>query len=151
MLTSPCNVLPYYFRQTFRPMIWIFNEGEGDGIEPRLSSWIFSTLIGCRFNKCPTWIWTNNLSVKQTHSTIITKYIFVSRTKNKLGRNLSAHVWDILYFILSMLTQTTYIMQNFTIIFNGTILHTVVKARSKWSYQNFVWENEKKCIFSSVK
>ena len=34
-------------------------------------------------------------------------------------------------FILSMLTQTTYIMQNFTIIFNGTILHTVVKARSK--------------------
>ena len=50
-------------------------------------------------------------------------------------------------FILSMLTQTTYIMQNFTIIFNGTILHTVVKARSKWSYQNIclrIWTTIRK-------
>ena len=29
----PSNVLPYYLKQTFPPLIWIFIEGEGDGIE----------------------------------------------------------------------------------------------------------------------
>ena len=32
------NVLPYYLKQTFLPIIWIFTESEGDGIESRLSS-----------------------------------------------------------------------------------------------------------------
>ena len=35
---GPSNVLPYFLKQTFPPIIWIFNEGEGDGIESRLSS-----------------------------------------------------------------------------------------------------------------
>ena len=35
LLASPSNVLPYYLKQTFPPIIWIFTEGEGDGIESR--------------------------------------------------------------------------------------------------------------------
>ena len=38
------NVLPLHLRQTFSPIIWIFTEGEGDGIESRLPFKIFSTL-----------------------------------------------------------------------------------------------------------
>ena len=37
LLTSPSNVLPLHFKQTFQPIIWIFTEGEGDGIESGLS------------------------------------------------------------------------------------------------------------------
>ena len=37
LLTSPSNVLPYYLNQTFPPLVRIFTEGEGDGIESRLS------------------------------------------------------------------------------------------------------------------
>ena len=44
LLTSPSNVLPLHFKQTFPPIIWIFTEGEGDGIESRLPFKIFSTL-----------------------------------------------------------------------------------------------------------
>ena len=44
LLTMPSNVLPLHLKQTFPSIIWIFTEGEGDGIESRLSSWIFSTL-----------------------------------------------------------------------------------------------------------
>ena len=36
LLTSPSNVLPYYVKLTFPPIIWIFTEG--DGVESRLSS-----------------------------------------------------------------------------------------------------------------
>ena len=36
LLTSPSNVLPLHFKQTFPPIIWIFTEGEGDAIESRL-------------------------------------------------------------------------------------------------------------------
>ena len=39
---GPSNVLPYFLKQTFPPIIWIFNEG--DGIESRLPFKIFSTL-----------------------------------------------------------------------------------------------------------
>ena len=38
LLTSPSNVLPYYLKQTFPTLIWIFTEGEGDYIESKLSS-----------------------------------------------------------------------------------------------------------------
>ena len=34
-ITHQC--LPYYLKQTFLPIIWIFTESEGDGIESRLS------------------------------------------------------------------------------------------------------------------
>ena len=37
--------LPLHLKQTFPPMIWILNEGEGDGIESRLPFKIFSTLL----------------------------------------------------------------------------------------------------------
>ena len=38
------NVLPLQLKQTFLPIIWIFTEGEGDGIKSRLPFKIFSTL-----------------------------------------------------------------------------------------------------------
>ena len=40
----PSNVLPLHLKQTFPPIIWIFTEGESDGIEFRLPFKIFSTL-----------------------------------------------------------------------------------------------------------
>jgi hypothetical protein len=43
-LTSLSNVLPLHLKQTFPPIIGIFTEGEGDGIESRLPLRIFSTL-----------------------------------------------------------------------------------------------------------
>ena len=33
---TPSNVLPLHLKQTFPPMIWIFTEGEGDGIKSKL-------------------------------------------------------------------------------------------------------------------
>ena len=38
LLTTPINVLPYYLKQTFPPIIWIFTQGEEDEIESKLSS-----------------------------------------------------------------------------------------------------------------
>ena len=43
LLTTPSNVLPLHFKQTFPPIIQIFTEG--DGIESRLPFKIFSTLL----------------------------------------------------------------------------------------------------------
>ena len=45
LLTTPSKVLPLYLKKTFPPIIRIFTEGEGDGIESRLSSKIFFTLL----------------------------------------------------------------------------------------------------------
>ena len=45
LLTMPSNVLPLHLKQTFPPIIWIFIEGEGCGIESRLTFKIFSTLL----------------------------------------------------------------------------------------------------------
>ena len=44
LLRMPSNVLPLHLKQTFQLIIWIFIEGEGDGIESRLPFKIFSTL-----------------------------------------------------------------------------------------------------------
>ena len=44
LLTTPSNVLPLHLKQTFPPTIWIFTEGEGDGIKSRLPFKTFSTL-----------------------------------------------------------------------------------------------------------
>ena len=41
VLTTPSNFLTLNLKPTFRPVIWIFTEDEGDGIESRLSSKIF--------------------------------------------------------------------------------------------------------------
>ena len=45
LLSLSSNVLPYYRKETFTPIIWIFTEGEGDRIESRLPFKIFSTLL----------------------------------------------------------------------------------------------------------
>ena len=44
LLTMASNVLPLHLKLTFPPIIWIFTEGGGDGIESRLPFKIFSTL-----------------------------------------------------------------------------------------------------------
>ena len=44
LLTTPNNILPLHLKQSLPPIIWIFTEGEGDGIESRLPFKIFSTL-----------------------------------------------------------------------------------------------------------
>ena len=58
---APSNVLPLHVKQIFPPIMWIFTEGEGDGIESRVPFKIFSNLQ----NKC---------------------YWFSSSTDNSLGR-----------------------------------------------------------------
>ena len=35
--TAPSNVLPLHFKPTFPPLVWIFTEDEGDGIESMLA------------------------------------------------------------------------------------------------------------------
>ena len=52
LLTTPSNVLPLHHKQTFPPIISIFNESEGDGIESRLPFKIFSTLNVTLAKKC---------------------------------------------------------------------------------------------------
>ena len=44
LLTMPGHVLTLHLKETFPPIIWIFAEGEGDGIESRLPFRTFSTL-----------------------------------------------------------------------------------------------------------
>ena len=44
---TPRNVLSLHLKQTFPPIIWIFTEGEGDGIKFRLPFKIFCTLTKC--------------------------------------------------------------------------------------------------------
>ena len=36
LLSIPSNVLPFHLNETFPPIIWIFTEGEGDGLKSRL-------------------------------------------------------------------------------------------------------------------
>ena len=43
LLTTTSSVLP--LQQTFPPIVWIFTESEGDGIQSRLPFKIFSTLM----------------------------------------------------------------------------------------------------------
>ena len=51
MLTSPSNNLSLHLKQTFLPIIWIFTDGEGDGIESRLSSLLRSLCWGTEILK----------------------------------------------------------------------------------------------------
>ena len=44
LLITPKNVLPLHLKQTFTPIILIFTDGEGDGIDNRVSFKICSTL-----------------------------------------------------------------------------------------------------------
>ena len=59
LLATPSNVLPLHLKETFPPIIWIFTEGESDGIKSRLPFKIFS--ISCSmywyiFSFNPVWI-----------------------------------------------------------------------------------------------
>ena len=49
----PSNVLPFNLKQTFPSIIWIFTEGEGDGIKVRLpfkNVWTLQLYVpGCSF------------------------------------------------------------------------------------------------------
>ena len=54
LLIKPSNVLPLHLKQTFPPIIRIFNEGEGDGIEFRLPFKIFSTYLPKQSRKLST-------------------------------------------------------------------------------------------------
>ena len=77
----PSNVLPLDLKQTFPPTIWIFTEGEGDGIEIRLPFKIFSTLPQMVQN--PTscqYPLINYLGLKITEFTI-------NKSKNHLDKN----------------------------------------------------------------
>ena len=51
LLTTPSNILPLHLKQTFPPMIWIFTDSEGDGIESELPFKKFSTLIQIWFDR----------------------------------------------------------------------------------------------------
>ena len=44
LFSKVCWQHPLHLKHTFLPIIWIFTEGEGDGIESRLPFKIFSTL-----------------------------------------------------------------------------------------------------------
>ena len=46
----PAMFCLYTLKQTFPPLIWIFTEGEGDGIESRIPFKIFSTLRETNLN-----------------------------------------------------------------------------------------------------
>ena len=68
LLTSPSNVLTY-----FPPIIWIFTKVEGDGIESRLSSLIFSktTIIKS------LWKIRNAKKILSNHGVVIMKWTWV--------------------------------------------------------------------------
>ena len=65
LLTSPSNILPLHLKQTFPPIIWIFTEGEGDGIESRLSSYIFCTLYRKHFCTWNNWSYCGRRTCKR--------------------------------------------------------------------------------------
>ena len=44
LLTTPSNFLPLHLNQSLLAIIWIFTQGEGDGIKSRLPFKKFSTL-----------------------------------------------------------------------------------------------------------
>ena len=73
LLTTPSNVLPLHFK-TFLPIIWIFTEG--DWIESRLPSKIFSTLLGV----CTRYVW-NKLNLCAYEFVNIQVKIFWERNK----------------------------------------------------------------------
>ena len=58
-LTTPSNVLPLHLKQIFQPIIWIFTEGEGDGIESRLPFKKISTLT--------KYHWISKLQLQKQH------------------------------------------------------------------------------------
>ena len=90
------NFLPLHLKQTFPPVIWIFTEGEGDGIENRLPFKIFSTLI-MHFGvlKLQTDIIQSNFCLENIHLNVehlLITWLFLWSTIlwfTKLGRFLS--------------------------------------------------------------
>ena len=63
LLTSPSNGLPHYLKKTFPSIIWIFTEGEGDGIKSRLAFKFFSTLTRIQLQKFLNF-WPSKLTLR---------------------------------------------------------------------------------------
>ena len=59
LLTTLSNVLPLHLKQTFPAIIWIFTEGEGDGIKSRLI-WLWQKEI-CKLDLI--WKWISNTEI----------------------------------------------------------------------------------------
>ena len=93
LLTTLSNVLLLNLKQTFSPIIWIFIEGEGDGIESRLhfkkfplymyswkflKSFIWLTGFNNQFQKT-LWIITNYLTKKQAKNILSVSTLFHSK------------------------------------------------------------------------
>ena len=66
----PSNVLPLHLKETFPPIIWIFAEGEGDGIEFWLPFKIFSTLLGNIVRQIGRSFFKKKRNIKVNHSVI---------------------------------------------------------------------------------
>ena len=83
LLTMPSNILLLHLKETFPPIIWIFTEGEGDGIKSSLPFKIFSALNG--------WIseWVINLwFLKLNNKTVfLDKILLFPETPNLYENN----------------------------------------------------------------
>ena len=91
LLTRHSNVLPLYLKQTFPPIIWIFTEGEGDGIESRLPFKFFYTLWNFPF-RWYTWLYSlegaSGFQSNYFHLVII----YISKYWILNGLNISWHI-----------------------------------------------------------
>ena len=98
-LTSSSNVLPYCLKESFTPIVWIFTEVEGDGIESRLSSWIFSTLLEVEW---ATW----NSNLERTLQVIYPLRNWKSRVRmfSSIICNV-AHIENDIWFFEHLLTS----------------------------------------------
>jgi hypothetical protein len=91
------NVLPLHLKQIFSPIIWIFTEGEGDGIKSRLPFEIFSTLVQ-KITKQKDWNYAFSKEIRKLHYTrskvfVISYLLFWSAFiwQIFLGKKDSAH------------------------------------------------------------
>ena len=82
LLTMLSNVLHLHLKQTFLPIIWIFTEDEGDGIESRLPFKIFSTLTTSCHQKGK---WISFVSIK---------HLFSSTHSGSVNRNVIKHFFS---------------------------------------------------------
>ena len=99
LLTTPSNVLPLHLKQTFPPKIWIFTEGESDGIKSRLPFRILFTLLKKMYWR-QTCIFFSNMNTfsERILCTPLTAWAELSRQKNsnRTGRILAAKTYPIL-------------------------------------------------------
>ena len=94
LLTMPSNVLPLHLKHTLSPIIWIFTEGEGDGIKPRLPFKVCSTLLNfvhlTSGNICCVINWPLSIAVCQVSSSLLPMYFWMIRIQNHLWYCINA-------------------------------------------------------------